>query len=150
MTTRDYDFELSDPGLLSSFSFNARTPNMLIVSTEKARETVTEQMAASCPPPVHICHAPGPLYLPLACSTLVLTDPADLEMNQQLALYDWISRHHPSRVISVTSADIPSLVRDGLFLEGLYYRLNTVRVDARAQLPPVRGLTQFGNRRMWS
>ncbi len=150
MTTRDFDFELSDTRPLNSFSFNTRKPNILIVSTEKARETVTEQMAASCRPPVHICRVPGPLYLPASCGTLVLTDPAELEMNQQLALYDWISRHHPSRVLSVTSADIPSLVRDGLFLEGLYYRLNTVRVDARAQLPPVRALANAASPFLWS
>jgi len=149
MTTRDFDFELSDTAVLSG-SFNLKKPNILIVSTEKARETVTEQMAASCAPPAHMCRVPGPLYLPVACGTLVISDVAMLEMNQQLALYDWISRHQPSRVLSITSSDIPSLIRDGLFLEGLYYRLNTVRVDARAQLPSLRALADLGSPKLWS
>jgi Sigma-54 interaction domain len=150
MTRRDFDFELSDTTVLTRVSFKSRKPSMLIVVTEKARETVTDQLAASCSPPVHICRLPGTLYLPAVCGTLVLSDPASLEMNQQLALYDWISRHHPSRVLSITSTDIPSLVRDGLFLEGLYYRLNMIRVDARAQLPPVRALEDAGSPCLWS
>jgi hypothetical protein len=151
MTTRDFDFELVDTtAALAGFFFNSRNPNMLIVATEKAREGVTEQMAASCRPPVHMCRVPGPLYLPAACGTLVISDLAMLEMNQQLALYDWISRHHPSRVLSITSADVPALIQDGLFLAGLYYRLNTVRIDARAQLSPVGALAELGRPKLWS
>lgn len=38
------------------------------------------------------------------------------------------------RLICATNADIPSMIRDGLFREDLYYRLNTISVE----LPPLR------------
>lgn len=38
------------------------------------------------------------------------------------------------RLICATNADIPTMIRDGLFREDLYYRLNTISVE----LPPLR------------
>lgn len=38
------------------------------------------------------------------------------------------------RLVCATNADVPRLVRDGLFREDLYYRLNTISVE----LPPLR------------
>jgi hypothetical protein len=130
-TAPDFDFDFSELSLLSRFASPDWRPNMLIVCPETMRESATKQVAMWCPPPVHVCRLPGPLDLPPACGTLVLSDVAEMEVPQQLTLYDWMSKNQGTRVISITSADLPGLIRDARFLEGLYYRLNTVRVDAQ-------------------
>ena len=58
-----------------------------------------------------------------------------LAPTDQHCLREWLNHNHP-RVISTSPASIlPIRPCAGLFLESLYYRLNTVCLDARA-LPP--------------
>ena len=136
--SRDYDYELSELNMISRLVSPEWRPNMLIVCSEAERESVTRRAAIGCRQPVHFCRLPGPLNLPGSCGTLVLSDMAAMEVNQQLALYDWISEHPHTRIVSVTSADVPALIANALFLEGLYYRLNTVRVEAKEHRAPLR------------
>ena len=131
MTPQEFDFDFAELMVLSSLSPSNWRPNMLIVCGETSKETAATQVAMWCPGSAHVCRLPGPVDLPSACDTLVLSDVAELDVPQQLVLYDWMSSHHGTRVISITSGDVPALIREARFLEGLYYRLNTVRVDAQ-------------------
>ncbi len=145
----EFDFDFSELTLLSRFASPDWRPNLLIVCAEMMKESVTKQVAMWCPPPVHVCRMPGPLYLPPTCGTLVLNDLAEMEVTQQLTLYDWMSRNQGTRVISITSADLHGLIRDARFLEGLYYRLNTVRVDAQESRLPLRTWLPRGKICLW-
>ena len=84
-----------------------------------------------CAQPVHCCQLPGYLDLPLAGNgTLVLTNAWALTLDQQIELYDWLDTRRAVQVVSVTSKPLWPLVEQGRFLEGLFYRLNVVTLEA--------------------
>jgi hypothetical protein len=150
MAARGFDVDLAELTMLSQLGSRDRRPNMLIACSEAARVSVTEQGARLGKPPVHLCELPGPLSLPAACGTLLLSDIGSMQVSQQLALYDWMSQNPGSRVVSITSKDLPALIRDAGFLEGLYYRLNTLRMEVQEQHPPLSAYASDGTRSLWS
>jgi Sigma-54 interaction domain len=150
MATRGFDVDLAELTMLSRLGSQDRRPNMLIVCSKAARESVTEQAARLGKPPVHLCELPGPLSLPAACGMLLLSDIGSMQVSQQLALYDWMSQNPGSRVVSITSRDLPALIRDAVFLEGLYYRLNTLRMEVQEQHPPLPAYASDGNCSLWA
>jgi DNA-binding NtrC family response regulator len=80
---------------------------------------------------------PGRLELPsTAVGTLVLTRIEEMSVNQQIALFDWMTAAHSSvQVVSVATAPIDHLVRAGRFLEGLHHRLSMVQLNVRGPGP---------------
>jgi transcriptional regulator of acetoin/glycerol metabolism len=74
--------------------------------------------------------APGPLALPATKhGTLLLRHAAALSLAQQVRLYDWLSTGCANlQVISLTTLPLWELVEDKGFVEGLYYRLNVIRL----------------------
>jgi hypothetical protein len=104
---------------------------------------VVTQLRALCATPVHTCVLPGRLVLPRKpCGTLVLLHVEALTIDQQIALYDWMSASRQVQVVSIAGAPLLSLVEHGQFLEGLFHRLNTVALmatgsDARWATPSV-------------
>ena len=134
--------------LLLSLSSRQQRPNLLIACSDAALDTVVSQLRALCAPPVHTCALPGQLVLPRKpCGTLLLHHVEALTIDQQITLYDWMSANRQVQVVSITGAPLASLVEHGQFLEGLFYRLNTVALmatgsDARWTTPIV-GNTQI-------
>jgi transcriptional regulator of acetoin/glycerol metabolism len=54
-----------------------------------------------------------------------------MTIGQQLTLFDWLGRKNDDvQVVSITQAPMAALIEDGLFLEGLFFRLNTVAIQA--------------------
>ena len=79
---------------------------------------------------------PGWLDLPDYADTLLLTRIEEMSLDQQIGLYDWMTAAQPpTQVVSVATTRIDQLVRSGRFLEGLFYRLNMVQLDARGVRP---------------
>jgi transcriptional regulator of acetoin/glycerol metabolism len=114
--------------LLRSVMTGERRPNVTIVCGRQLLESTTELLRALCMAPYHACELPGTLDL-RGCDggTLLLHDVAALTTRQQIALFDWIERpRRDVQIISVTASPLHPLVRDGRFLEGLFYRLNTL------------------------
>jgi len=66
-------------------------------------------------------------------ATVVIRDVDGLSASQQQRLSCWLEHDlaRPTCVVSTTSVPLFELVEAGLFLDELYYRLNTVFLDLR-------------------
>jgi hypothetical protein len=105
----------------------------LLVRGEKSAATATVvALSADFPPPLTTWNAGTDAELPaLDRGTLVIHDVDGLELARQRALLAWLeSRTNRVRVITTVSRDLFAMVAGGLFLDELYYRLNTIVVDA--------------------
>ena len=58
--------------------------------------------------------------------TLIVTDVASTTLEEQRAFLGWLDAHRAIRVITVSESPLYDLVRDGVLLEPLYYRLNQI------------------------
>jgi len=65
---------------------------------------------------------------------MLIRDVATLSLDQQHALLSWLDQAGPghAQVVSTAALALFPVVEHGMFLEALYYRLNTVRLDALA------------------
>lgn len=61
--------------------------------------------------------------------TLILEDASALSLDDQRRLLAWLHTAAGTRVISSTSSPILPLIKAGVYLDSLYYRLNTVYVE---------------------
>jgi transcriptional regulator of acetoin/glycerol metabolism len=134
MNATDFSW-VSDRELVQSIARSERRPSLLVRCGRADRETVRAALVSWCRPPVHICE-PGRMTLPERPSgTLLLADVATLTLAQQMDLYDWLEWAHNSvQVVSIACEPLWGLVERGKFLEGLYYRLNVVTVDAKTPI----------------
>lgn len=132
-TTDTFEFnELPDAVLLGWLTAKGHRPNLLIECAPKAADTAMRHLMTWCALPFRYCALPGKLELPTTRKgTLLLKDVAALTLSQQVALYDWLTvGSGDMQVVSLAMTPLVPLVEDGEFLEGLYYRLNVIRLDA--------------------
>ncbi len=132
-TTEALEFNAQpDPVLLGWLAARGHRPNLLIECSSANADTAMRHLMTWCALPFRYCSLPGKLELPVTRKgTLLLKDVAALTLSQQVALYDWLTLGSGDmQVVSLSSARLARLVEDGEFLEGLYYRLNVIRLDA--------------------
>jgi hypothetical protein len=110
--------------------------NVLVHCVDIGASPAFEALTDLCPQRPHTCVIPGPLDLPDDDTRpLLIGDVSLLTLNQQIALYDWQDQGHDStQIISLTSRSLWPLVTSGRFLEGLFYRLNVMSVQASMSL----------------
>jgi len=122
----------SDSTLLRMLSSRNHRPNLLIENKRASLDSVLNQLGAVCNSAVSVCRFRGVLDLNVKPGgTLVLADVERMTIGQQLTLFDWLGRSGGDvQVVSITRAPMAALIADGLFLEGLFFRLNTVRIQA--------------------
>jgi hypothetical protein len=125
---------LSASFLFRSLTTNGFHPHLLLDCTSREVECVRlglEQWGAL---PITYCRLPGPLMLPrYGKGTLLLDGLHFMNITQQHALYEWMRcRPQNVQIISVTAGVIDELVAKGMFLQSLFAKLSSVRVDARA------------------
>jgi DNA-binding NtrC family response regulator len=123
---------LSEARLLRALTSEHRRPNLLVVCNDVTVEAVVRHLVGFCEPPYHLTTLPENLDFPeRKKGTLLLTDVAKMSLSQQLEVYDWLSVGCENlQVVSISSAPLRPLVDDGRFLEGLFYRLNVIYLDA--------------------
>ena len=115
--------------IIVSTSFRA---NILIVCDGVTVNSVVDELRLLHTAGWYGCRIPGVLDTPsVGYRTVLLYDVSQLTVLQQIALSDWLALGRGrSRVISVSQVSLFDRVESGGFLEGLYYRLNTVTVRA--------------------
>ncbi|MGH9141373.1 MAG: sigma 54-interacting transcriptional regulator [Vicinamibacterales bacterium] len=122
----------SDTALLRMLSSRNHRPNLLIENRRASFESVLQQLTEVCEPPTWVCRFPGILDIRRDFKgTLVLGDIDRMTIGQQITLSDWLGRKDSDvQVVSVTRASMTELIEEGRFLEGLFFRLNTVTIRA--------------------
>ena len=125
---------LSDVALLQWLTLRDLRPNLLVMCGEIEIEAIMKRLMTFCAPPFHVCAMPGALRLPSAArGTLFIEGVGELTLIQQIVLNDWISAGRDRvQIVSLTSAPLWPLVENGEFLEGLFFRLNVVCLEARS------------------
>ena len=71
--------------------------------------------------------------------TLIVTDVAGTTLEEQRAFLGWLDAHRAIRVITLSETPLFNLVRDGVLLEQLYYRLNPIYCALARPPEPSRG-----------
>ena len=106
--------------------------NLLVRGEKSSVAATVVSLTVDFPPPLITWNAGAGASLPAADrGTLVIYDVESLDMAQQRTLLAWLeNRRNRVRVITTVTGDLFALVAAGAFLDQLYYRLNTIVVDA--------------------
>ena len=106
--------------------------NLLLIAPDAVVRYVLESLLLNLREPA-ARWAPGqPLDLPPRefINTMILHDVGRLQPHEQLELLDWLEQADGrTQVVSTSPAPLIPRVHSGLFIDTLYYRLNTVCVD---------------------
>jgi hypothetical protein len=131
MITSDYlELDLCFPGRF----------NLLVTGPDDLTDAFVKALRSYLRDPVVILLGGEPFALPPApVGTLFLADVGALTAEEQLRLLNWLEEGSSStqvirtQVISTWGTSLMPMVAAGTFLEGLYYRLNTIYIDVTAR-----------------
>jgi hypothetical protein len=106
--------------------------NLLLEGEASQVETVLTAVAPSLPRPVTTWGGTGSLAA-VRDGTLIVPLVNRFDDDQQRQLLRWLEETAGAvRVIATTRGSLFRLVQRGIFLDALYYRLNTIRVEIAA------------------
>jgi hypothetical protein len=125
------------PSLTSEPLAHTLRPNVLVVGPVAESEATVAAIVGALPAPVRYWTPDSPLPASGDATTVVIRDVATLSLSFQQA---WLARlnaplAHHAQIIATSSIAVFPLVARGVFLEDLYYRLNTVLLDVRTHGP---------------
>jgi hypothetical protein len=107
-------------------------PNLLICAATPLAIAIVTALSLGLRQPVQIQGAWSRASAPTS-GTLVLHGVDRLDPREQRELFAWLDATHETvQVVSLSTRPIFPLVTQGLFLDPLYYRLNTIFVDTEA------------------
>jgi len=105
--------------------------NLLLIAPDAVVRYVLESLLLNLREPVARWVPGQPLHLPHEfINTMILHDVGRLQPREQLDLLAWLEQADGrTQVVSTSPAPLLPRVHSGLFIDTLYYRLNTVCVD---------------------
>jgi hypothetical protein len=112
--------------------------NLLLIGQGTRVSKVLDIMLPSLREPITVWLPGIQLVLPpnAQSGTLILREVGALELGDQHRLHRWIERVQSgtrgTQIVSTSQASLLSRVNRGVFLDTLYYRLNTVYIDVTA------------------
>jgi hypothetical protein len=107
--------------------------NLMLMGGDEVVQPMVESLAARFHQPVGTWSPGERLVLPPAerTGTMVLNDVGAMALQEQILLLEWLgTATGRTQVVSTTPAPLLPRVESGKFIDTLYYRLNTVCVDA--------------------
>jgi Sigma-54 interaction domain len=107
--------------------------NLLLMGQADIVRPIVDSLAVRFHQPVGTWSPGERLVLPPAerTGTMVINDVGALGLQDQIQLLEWLSSAcGRTQVVSTTSSSLLPRVQSGKFIDTLYYRLNTVCVDA--------------------
>jgi hypothetical protein len=104
---------------------------MLLIGSGHSNEETFAALLDAGAPPFWLCDSTEFALPADPIVTLILKNPAGLAWREQCMLFDWISRHPATQIITVASQPLYPLVEAGTFAEDLYYRLNAFMIPLR-------------------
>jgi hypothetical protein len=106
--------------------------NLLVRGDLSTTAVIVDALHADASMPVVTWTARNAADLPaLEHGTIILHDVDHLSVSAQRALLTRLDDHSAQmRVVTIATSDLFALVSAGTFLDQLYYRLNTIVVDA--------------------
>jgi len=109
--------------------------NLLLTGPDDLTDAFVKALRPPLQGPVVILRGGEPFALPSApVGTLFLADVGALTCEEQRRLYEWLDENSSgTQVISLSAASLLPMVAAGSFLEGLYYRLNTIYIEITAR-----------------
>jgi hypothetical protein len=112
-----------------------RRVNVLLAGVDSMIGNILETMLTDLRTPIASWFPGEPLVLPPIArpGTLILHDVSSMNQEDQLRLLEWCEQAAGfTQIVSTAPTSLLALVRAGKFSDRLYYRLNTVFVDATA------------------
>ena len=106
--------------------------NLLLVAADGVVRFVLESLLLDLQEPISTWRPGQQLTLPSPerGGTLILHEIGSLTVDDQMLLLDWLEKAEGrTQVVSTSPVALLPRVKDGSFIEVLYYRLNTVCVD---------------------
>ena len=122
------------PSLITQLFAHRMRPNVLILGPVAWSEAIVEAIAVAQERPP-ICWVPDmPLPARADGRAIVIRDIATLSLGRQAAWISWLDaqndRTYRPQIVVTSSIAVFPLVTQGMFLKDLYYRLNTVLLEA--------------------
>jgi hypothetical protein len=106
--------------------------NVLVIGESATTSAVVDAMRPHLVEPLVTVGGHDPLNLP-SVGTVILSDVEGLVLADQQRLNTWLTDHR-SRLITTSRVSLLPMIAAGMFVESLYYRLNTLFIDLTGDL----------------